>query len=484
MVYKVRADFDQLSRIILQFDNYADQLEEQYRCIQLQLDVLRDGAWQGEGARAFYYEMEEAILPAMQMQLYAVRATGHTLARSAQCLQEADEEAAGLFLISLMAAFAGMFAGGPLGLAFMLMSPPELMSKYMQLGWNSPAGYMEFIRDRLTYYKQGREILDLLDYIETGKIPTGGFALGFGLDIADYLLSEPFSWEGLAEKSTESIISFLISKNPVGLAVLGTNAAVQFTGNLSIDASTQWRDILHAGNTNDYSYQLMTRGIDNFDAVLNNADLGNVVEAGSRLFFDIYMEPVFRDGQAFLDNPNLTTMTELLNNTGIGILNPVNHFEIVGASADFIRDPSWNNFSTIIHQSADIMPFSPFANGVLDSFGDPEHMREIINDTGQLYQSTYDFGRGIVELPRAVDLYLGDLAFGTVHRGLDFLPNEGLRNEFQGAIEKFTDNRTSYISTMFPNYNAALMVSEQIDKVVPKDIKGAFSSFVGNFVPD
>src|SRR6266508_4320089 len=75
---KVRADYDQLSRITQLFEQEAESTERTLRDMMQRMQVLQGGDWIGEGARAFYSEMEQSIIPTYNRLINALRTASRT----------------------------------------------------------------------------------------------------------------------------------------------------------------------------------------------------------------------------------------------------------------------------------------------------------------------------------------------------------------------------------------------------------------------
>ena len=93
---KIRFDYSQIDDIAGRFAHEADETQHALKALARAKDELQAGEWIGTGARAFYVEMDAAVLPAMGRLVGALRAAAEsarairTLARQA----EADASAA------------------------------------------------------------------------------------------------------------------------------------------------------------------------------------------------------------------------------------------------------------------------------------------------------------------------------------------------------------------------------------------------------
>jgi len=60
---RVRADYQQLSRIAAAFERHAGDTQRLLANLTRQVQVLENGDGVGRGARAFYREMNSEVLP-------------------------------------------------------------------------------------------------------------------------------------------------------------------------------------------------------------------------------------------------------------------------------------------------------------------------------------------------------------------------------------------------------------------------------------
>ena len=75
---RIRADYDQLLHIAQIFDQQAETTEGTLRDMAQRMQVLQGGDWIGQGAQAFYSEMEQSILPTFKRLVDALHAAAQT----------------------------------------------------------------------------------------------------------------------------------------------------------------------------------------------------------------------------------------------------------------------------------------------------------------------------------------------------------------------------------------------------------------------
>lgn len=93
---KIRSDYDELAAIAKQFGRHASNTSATYRRIRHFKDVLQGGDWRGQGATAFFKEMNSEVLPRLGRLVTALEAAQHYTQRMYLTWREAEEEAARL----------------------------------------------------------------------------------------------------------------------------------------------------------------------------------------------------------------------------------------------------------------------------------------------------------------------------------------------------------------------------------------------------
>ena len=75
---KVRVDYEAMQQIAQAFGRESEAAERTLQNLQRSMDVLQRGDWIGKGAKAFYREMEQDVLPSMRRLTKALgSALGH-----------------------------------------------------------------------------------------------------------------------------------------------------------------------------------------------------------------------------------------------------------------------------------------------------------------------------------------------------------------------------------------------------------------------
>jgi WXG100 family type VII secretion target len=90
----IRADYEQLGDTAVVFRHHAHETRDLLHRIRRALEELRGGGWVGQGAAAFYAEMDEEILPAIEKLILSLDEADLTTRQIARIFQIAEEEAA------------------------------------------------------------------------------------------------------------------------------------------------------------------------------------------------------------------------------------------------------------------------------------------------------------------------------------------------------------------------------------------------------
>lgn len=110
---RIRADHDQLARIASSFGREAQNTQRSLQRIKRQVDQLQGGDWIGKGAKAFYAEMDQDVLPALTRLTQALAQARVATAQISKIMQQAEEEAARLLRVILSGNGRGAAGGGP-----------------------------------------------------------------------------------------------------------------------------------------------------------------------------------------------------------------------------------------------------------------------------------------------------------------------------------------------------------------------------------
>lgn len=90
---KIRADYEALGDIASRFSRAADENQNALRALERRKTELQNGEWIGLGAKAFYAEMDTAVLPAMLRLVGALRAAADSVNRIRVQFEQAEADA-------------------------------------------------------------------------------------------------------------------------------------------------------------------------------------------------------------------------------------------------------------------------------------------------------------------------------------------------------------------------------------------------------
>jgi WXG100 family type VII secretion target len=112
---RVRADYDALAKISQAFARQATETQRMIQSVQRCVGVLQGGDWIGQGAKAFYSEMERDVLPSLQRLSAALGTAERVTGQIGQTMKEAEEEAARCFQSAFAGGVVGALAGAIAG---------------------------------------------------------------------------------------------------------------------------------------------------------------------------------------------------------------------------------------------------------------------------------------------------------------------------------------------------------------------------------
>src|SRR5918998_944475 len=90
----VRSDYDALVRVAQSFGKSANETNQSLQRLRSQMDVLQGGDWVGQGATAFYREMNSDVVPTMARLTRALEASNQVVMQINQIMKAAEDEAA------------------------------------------------------------------------------------------------------------------------------------------------------------------------------------------------------------------------------------------------------------------------------------------------------------------------------------------------------------------------------------------------------
>jgi WXG100 family type VII secretion target len=93
----VRSDYDQLKNSVSSFKGQADALNSMNQNVRSAMDTLQNGDWIGEGARKFFAEMNDSVLPTLKRLQSAMAQSAQVTSQISNLMKEAEGQASGVF---------------------------------------------------------------------------------------------------------------------------------------------------------------------------------------------------------------------------------------------------------------------------------------------------------------------------------------------------------------------------------------------------
>ena len=109
---KVRADYDALKNVAQGFSHQADATAQSLQALKSHMDTLHGGDWIGQGATAFYAEMNDQVLPTIKRLHSALQSSADITQKISQAMKAAEDEAAKVLRGDGAAGGGGGAAGG------------------------------------------------------------------------------------------------------------------------------------------------------------------------------------------------------------------------------------------------------------------------------------------------------------------------------------------------------------------------------------
>src|SRR5258708_40123670 len=91
---KIRANYDQLKQVAGAFGKNSEACKRSLQNIRRHKDTLSGGDWIGQGATAFYKEMDDSVLPRLQRLINAMDSAQATISQINALIQAAAQQAA------------------------------------------------------------------------------------------------------------------------------------------------------------------------------------------------------------------------------------------------------------------------------------------------------------------------------------------------------------------------------------------------------
>jgi WXG100 family type VII secretion target len=91
---QIRIDYEQLQAVTRRFGDQAQAMRLTLQGLQKRKSMLQDGDWLGQGASAFYSEMDASVLPTFQRLAQALEAAASQTLQISAVMQAAEDQAA------------------------------------------------------------------------------------------------------------------------------------------------------------------------------------------------------------------------------------------------------------------------------------------------------------------------------------------------------------------------------------------------------
>lgn len=278
----MQLNYDDLRLMCKTFHNEGEDFVQLNTSTRQRLsDLQRE--WQGDAALAFFREMNEILLPALQRTSSALFSAETVLNQIINIIYEADLEVSQYFkgldggsIFSsgnLLSAIQNLYASG------------QNLFGVMKDFWGKIANNYGLNLFDINFTKNVVGLLDSLKVFK--KIPLLGPLLGIGLGTLQDGLEGKDWLRAFRVNSTDAALQYAIGLTGVGEAVLLANSAIQIKGTISI-----FTDKLLANLVGDETTrQLLIQQADLKAEALKKMDLGNITKSLSEISVDSRFAP-------------------------------------------------------------------------------------------------------------------------------------------------------------------------------------------------
>ncbi|HMQ51345.1 MAG TPA: WXG100 family type VII secretion target [Anaerolineae bacterium] len=97
MTERIEVRYDAMEQFAAKFQAQAQSVAAVLQRVGGTMQELQNGGWAGRGSDAFFAEMNGEVLPAVQRLQAAMEDAQQNTRRMAEIVQQAEDEAAGLF---------------------------------------------------------------------------------------------------------------------------------------------------------------------------------------------------------------------------------------------------------------------------------------------------------------------------------------------------------------------------------------------------
>jgi WXG100 family type VII secretion target len=95
---KIQCQYDQTTQCVSIFKNQNSTIGQMTKKLQAAKDQLQGGDWVGKGAKSFYNEMDQKVLPALKALSQAMDGGAMNLTKAHKTMQKAEEDSKNIFL--------------------------------------------------------------------------------------------------------------------------------------------------------------------------------------------------------------------------------------------------------------------------------------------------------------------------------------------------------------------------------------------------
>ncbi len=367
----IQAQYDQLGTIAGRFGRQAESTARVGSQVQRSMAALQQGGWEGEGAAAFFAEMEDEVLPALGRLSQTLQHSQEVMGQIIAILQQAEEEAAAVFkdtpnVAEWLKNWGGnfdllnlLYSGNKLFLEFvsLLSSNRGQTLEYMEAlgrvinklaGSRGSVGFMQDLYESFIVkgipYRGTIENLLRNGMLEKGLVVTDAL-FGFFQDLSKSTYGGDILKAG-GVNTIDSLIQFAITKaHPAGAITMLVNSAVQVGGDLQVGVQRTLADLLA---TDDNMRTLLRSDAARVDAAADRANLGNITKELSEAIYETYANGIggvvevggaYIDGfKKVLDNPSYQTMIDV--SESINEVSQKRMWDILGLSGGVLLSPS------------------------------------------------------------------------------------------------------------------------------------------------
>lgn len=108
---RIRCQYDEMEQIARIFKEQSSTLLQMTRRIKLAQTTLADGDWIGRGAKQFYAEMDQKVLPSLKRLTDSMEAGARHIGKAHKIMHQAEEDSSRVFRGGMVGTAAGIGAG-------------------------------------------------------------------------------------------------------------------------------------------------------------------------------------------------------------------------------------------------------------------------------------------------------------------------------------------------------------------------------------